>query len=115
MKALAALAALLLLGSNAMAADRLVKCQIGSDAKPDYQGTCLFQSDTGGSFALSNPKKDRPLYGKILVVSVYVVEPGVAEVRGLTSAGNNSRWGEAKRSSQDKACWVGEDFKICAW
>lgn len=27
----------------------------------------------------------------------------------------NSRWGEAKRSSQDKACWVGGDFKVCAW
>lgn len=35
-------------------------------------------------------------------------------VRGLTSEGINSRWGEAKRSKKDKSCWIGEDFKICA-
>ncbi len=114
MRTLIALVALFFaLGSNAMAADKLVKCQIGPDAHPDYKGMCQFYSEPG-SFALSSPHKDKPLYGKILVVNVYITEDG-AEVRGLTSRGNNSRWGEAKRSPQDKACWLGADFKVCAW
>jgi hypothetical protein len=48
------------------------------------------------------------------MISVSVVRPGVAEVRGLTKRGINSRWGEARRSKSNRACWVGEDFKICA-
>ncbi|WP_017295364.1 hypothetical protein [Geminocystis herdmanii] len=44
-----------------------------------------------------------------------IIKSGVAEVRGLTTAGINSRWGEARRSKSDKACWVGDDFTICAY
>ena len=54
------------------------------------------------------------LYGEILDVSVLIMAPGEAEVRGLTAHGINSRWGPAKRSAQDAACWVGADFRICA-
>ena len=54
------------------------------------------------------------LYGEILDVSVFIVAPGEAEVRGLTVHGINSRWGPAKRSTQDAACWMGADFRICA-
>lgn len=46
--------------------------------------------------------------------SVDIVETNQAEVRGLTSKGINSRWGEAKRSRKQPSCWVGEDFKVCA-
>jgi|WetSurMetagenome_2_1015567.scaffolds.fasta_scaffold12063_2 hypothetical protein len=116
-----AAALLLLIGSQATAADRTIKCQI--DAADDegktvtvYKGMCLFSAEEGGSFSLSNPaSKDKSLYGSILVVNVYVVSNGVAEVRGLTKDGINSRWGEAKRSPKTRACWVGTDFKVCAW
>ena len=40
--------------------------------------------------------------------------PGVAEVRGDPGR-INSRWGEARRSRRDRACWVGEDFSICVY
>jgi|WetSurMetagenome_2_1015567.scaffolds.fasta_scaffold00578_5 hypothetical protein len=112
---------LLLIGSQAMAADRTVKCRIDSANDEGktvavYKGKCLFSAEKGGSFSLSNPVSgNKPLYGSILMVNVYVVSNGVAEVRGLTKDGINSRWGEAKRSSKDKACWVGEDFSVCAW
>jgi hypothetical protein len=33
----------------------------------------------------------------------------------LTDEGINSRWGRAIRSRRDRACWVGEDFTICAY
>jgi hypothetical protein len=91
--------------STAIAADRKVKCQIDSHGEPSYKGTCLFLPDTNGSFSLENSTKDKPLTGAIRMVSVTIIEKGVAEVRGLTADGINSRWGEAKRSSKDKACW----------
>ncbi|MFI3157207.1 MAG: hypothetical protein QX199_13720 [Methylococcaceae bacterium] len=110
MKILITLLAAALLSSQAIA-DRVVKCQVNT-----YQGSCAFSPDTPkGSFSLANPDKDKPLTEDISMVSVTVIEPGVAEVSGLTAEGINSRWGEAKRSSKDKACWEGEDFKVCAW
>ena len=48
-------------------------------------------------------------------ITVNIIEKGVAEVRGLTTDGINSRWGEARRSKVDKACWLGSDFSICAY
>jgi len=50
----------------------------------------------------------------VVLISVTMISPGVAEVRGLTRAGINSRWGEARRSTQDRSCWTGSDFQICA-
>jgi hypothetical protein len=121
MKIFIAMAALLLMmASQAMAADKVVKCRIdgANDAGKTvalYKGKCLFSPEKGGSFSLSHPSsKDKPLYGSIIMVSVYI-EKGAAEVRGLTKDGINSRWGEAKRSSKDKACWTGSDFRVCAW
>jgi hypothetical protein len=109
------LTVLLLISGSTIAADRVVKCQIDSAGSPTYKGKCLFVPDTNGSFALLNPQKNKPLLIGITDVSVFIIEKGVAEVRGLTTDGINSRWGEAKRSTEDKACWVGEDFKVCAW
>lgn len=111
MKILITLLTAALLSSQALAADRVVKCQVNT-----YKGSCVFSPDMPkGSFSLANPDKDKPLNEGITLISVTVTEPGVAEVSGLTAEGINSRWGEAKRSSKDKACWEGEDFKVCAW
>lgn len=112
--------ALLAISSHAMAKDRIVKCQIDSNGESGkietiYKGSCLFIPDTKGSFGLANPVKDKPLTDTINMISVMMIEKGVAEVRGLTMDGINSRWGEAKRSTTDKACWEGVDFKVCAW
>lgn len=116
MNFLMTIATVLLLATNsAMAKDRLVKCQIDSGNQTIYKGQCAFIPDTKGSFGLANPDKKQPLTDTVSILSVYIIEKGVAEVRGLTADGINSRWGEAKRSATDKACWVGEDFKVCAW
>ncbi|HEX9050384.1 MAG TPA: hypothetical protein VF841_07640 [Anaeromyxobacter sp.] len=81
----------------------------------DLDGPCRFLPDgKGGSFSLSALDGQSPLFEDILVLSVDVVAPGKAEVRGLTSEGINSRWGEARRSKKDPACWTGSDFEICA-
>jgi hypothetical protein len=104
---------LILLTHNALAADKTAKCEIYSQDSLIYKGNCLFSPETGGSFTLSNINKGKVLVDSVTDLSVMVIEKGVAEVRGLTTNGNNSRWGEAKRSQKDKACWEGADFKIC--
>jgi len=82
--------------------------------KVEMSGACRFTREKGGSFALTSANRDKPLFGEILTVSVSIVSPDVAEVRGLTMRGNNSRWGAARRSPRDRACWEGSDFPICA-
>ncbi len=109
-----AIVLLALAPAAASAQERLVGCSIDSDGKRMFDGRCRYIPDQGGSFALAHANPNRPLYGRILSISVFIVSPGVAEVRGLTDAGNNSRWGEARRSRQDAACWVGSDFTVCA-
>jgi hypothetical protein len=100
--------------STASASNRVVKCQIDSNGSPSYKGQCLFGLDKGGSFSLQNVNKVSPIAG-VMIVSVYIEGKGIATVSDLTKDGLNSRWGEAQRSSKDKACWVGSDFKVCAW
>ncbi len=101
--------------ADAQGAPRTVACRIKSAGTPDYSGRCRFNPAGGGSFILEHTSEGRPLTGPILTVSVTIVSPDVAEVRGLTRAGINSRWGEARRSTGDRACWTGSDFQICAW
>jgi hypothetical protein len=101
-------------GGQAQSPGRLVQCHVEGSGKVEMSGTCRFTSEKDGSFALENVDRDKPLFGEISIVSVSIVSPGVAEVRGLTVRGNNSRWGEARRSPGDRACWQGSDFRICA-
>tara|TARA_Y100000815_G_scaffold274110_1_gene307212 strand:+ start:1055 stop:1525 length:471 start_codon:yes stop_codon:yes gene_type:complete len=93
---------------------RMVHCRITNDYGAKFDGQCLFQADSDGSFALSLPD-EKPLTDEITLIGVGITAPGKAEVRGLTTAGVNSRWGAATRSTEDPACWTGEDFEICAW
>ena len=79
----------------------------------EYLGDCLFYADRDGTFTIR--KSQGNILPSITVVSVYVLSPGVAEVRGLTVDGINSRWGPAKRSETDLACWTGSDFEVCAY
>ncbi|CCJ06386.1 hypothetical protein [Methylocystis sp. SC2] len=92
---------------------RPARCVIASNGAPAYNGACDFSAEDRGSFSIT-PAGKRAFNGAT-VVSVFVTSPGVAEVRGLTRDGINSRWGEAKRSKTDPACWVGDDFKICVY
>ena len=99
----------------AEAKSRLVDCRIESERKVQINGKCRFTPDEGGSFTLEHADPKRTVFfGEIMSVTVSVVSAGVAEVRGLTRQGINSRWGEARRMANDRACWQGSDFKICA-
>ena len=90
---------------------KMARCVI----KPNrYSGPCMFLAEKNGSFSVQ--MRDRsPLYPDVTVISVSITERGKAQVFGLTTFGNNSRWGEAVRSQDDPACWVGVDFEVCAY
>jgi hypothetical protein len=105
-------AALLLPAGVAVAKPRTARCDISSEEAP-YRGPCLFAAERGGSFSLT-PVGRRRFMGHVTLISVSLVGGGEAEVSGLTTSGINSRWGHARRSRRDQACWVGQDFTICA-
>jgi len=111
-KLLFALAPVLLFAATAAEA-RPARCVVTSAGSPTWRGPCDFLAERGGSFGI------RPYRGSfgdgISDISVSIISPGVAEVRGLTRDGINSRWGQARRSRRDAACWVGEDFSICVY
>ncbi len=94
-------------------AARPARCVI-TTADGVYKGRCDFSAEENGSFGIS-PLGREYFFGGINPISVYKTSAEIAEVRGLTKAGNNSRWGEAKRSKTDRACWQGTDFKICVY
>lgn len=111
--AIASLILGLILGHDAQA--REVRCAIYENRSLALDGPCNFEPDgRDGSFILSSLRRGGALVNDIVMISVTIVSLGVAEVRGLTRAGGNSRWGEARRSAQDRACWIGADFQICA-
>jgi hypothetical protein len=94
---------------------KIADCRIESGGMTEFAGKCRFMLDgDAGSFSLDRTDHQGPLYGRTLTVSVSVISPGIAEVFGLTDAGNNSHWGKAERSTRERACWIGSDFKICA-
>lgn len=108
------LSAILLMPQQKTAQAGEALCVIKGDSNQVvFSDKCIFKQFGGnGSFSLS--AKSGLIYGRE-VITVAIIESGVAEVRGLTTAGINSRWGEARRSKSDKACWVGDDFTICAY
>jgi hypothetical protein len=113
--ALTALALGAVTAPEGQASGRLVRCRIESGGRVEHSGQCRFIADADGSFSLENSHGDEPLFDDILDVSVSIVARDAAEVRGLTRWGNNSRWGEARRSASDRACWNGADFRVCAY
>lgn len=109
------------LSSVTSAKGRVVDCRISSldGAYVQFKGRCQFTPEPGGSFSLSDASGKAKFYSTISVVSVYLTGKDTADVSGLVldpaGGGHNSRWGEAKRSTKDRACWDGSDFQICAW
>lgn len=90
------------------------RCVVAEAGRTTFDGPCDFRQFGGdGSFTITSLKSN--LIAGRSVISVTIVSPGVAEVRGVTPAGINSRWGAAQRSNRDRACWLGDDFRICAY
>ncbi len=105
--------ALALAANAAFAAPRAARCVVGSSGSASWNGPCQFFAERGGSFTITPARGDFP--DGIGSISLSIIAPGRGEVRGLTSDGINSRWGPATRSTRDRACWIGEDFRICVY
>jgi hypothetical protein len=105
---------LALAAAPADAKPRKASCAVKSAGSAPYRGPCNFIPDEKGSFSIE-PIGRRAFAGGITSIGVWIVSPGVAEVRGLTRDGINSRWGEARRSRRDRACWTGSDFSVCVY
>lgn len=103
----------LTLSSTVYAKTKLANCFIQT-TDGTYKGKCKFYVEESGTFGLSNLQEGKVLLPNITDVHVYILEKGHAQVRGLTIDGINSMWGDATRSTKDKSCWIGSDFKICA-
>ena len=100
--------------SSAQAKQANATCEVWglNTMTPRFEGDCIFNQAGGdGSFSIESPSG---LIDGYSIISVTLVAPGQAEVRGLTADGINSRWGEAIRVDSDPACWAGGDFTICA-
>ncbi|WP_242411868.1 hypothetical protein A5482_010265 [Cyanobacterium sp. IPPAS B-1200] len=97
-----------------MAQAKEATCVIrGENNQVVFRDKCNFNQYGGnGSFWIE--AKSGLIYGRESI-SVYITSPGVAEVSGLTTGGISSRWGTARRSQSDRACWVGVGFTICAY
>ena len=121
MRSLFVLAALLVVAPlSAEAKGKMVDCAITSlpGNEVQFKGKCRFVPEAGGSFTLMDAAGKDRFYGEIGMVSVTLTGKDMAEVSGLVlgaGGGHNSRWGEARRSAADRACWDGTDFRICAW
>jgi hypothetical protein len=113
MKLMLAAAAFGLVFVSTPAAARPARCVVQSAGTPAWRGACNYIPDRGGSFAIAPMRGRFP--GGVGDISVSLVSQGTAEVRGLTRDGINSRWGEARRSRRDPACWIGEDFSVCVY
>jgi hypothetical protein len=110
-----ALALVAAIASEGQAREKVSRCRIESGGSLVVNGKCLFDGYPDGSFHLGNVDQNKSLFDEILLLNIVIVGQGIAEVRGLTRAGINSLWGEARRSSRDRACWYGADFRICAY
>lgn len=89
------------------------RCVIDSEG-PGYRGPCEYHVARGGTFTIT-PVRSNTFSGGATSITVFMTRPGVAEVRGLSESGINSRWGIARRSRRDSACWTGSDFNICVY
>ena len=95
------------------AAPKSATCQINEGGRQLYKGKCQFEAQGSGSFYISHPSFVQKVGVEGLMV--IVERKNQAVVQATRIGGGGSIWGEAIRSQTQKACWVGNNFKICAW
>lgn len=110
---MAGAAAAVLPGEAAQAEPRAARCVVEGRQTIPYDGPCLFETGRRGSFTIWRGG-GRSFIGHVTSVSLEVTRQGAGEVRGLVG-GVNTRWGGATRSKRDRACWIGADFRVCAY
>jgi hypothetical protein len=95
---------------------RVARCVVVVEGQSILDGPCEFRSeDRKGSFSLAAVNAQEWLMPYAGTISIWVTKPGMSEVFVVQE--RSSRWGKAKRSRTDRACWIGIEgsFKICAY
>lgn len=103
---------------TAQAATKIAQCSLDMGGEID-RGKCKFESFEGGSFIVSNPSSGRGFLSNtdFEAISVDVYAKGKADVMAVMKSGTRIHWGDAVRSTSDRACWYvidGADIEICA-
>jgi hypothetical protein len=99
----------------AFAGEKPAKCLVDAGYDAQYQGPCLFKGYGKGSFIISPRFQNGRFVDGISFLSVDIYAKNHANVRVMLEGGISSNWGDAIRSKTQPACWIGDDFKICAW
>ena len=95
--------------ASAKVARCAIKARVGQ-----LNGPCTVTARRGGSFTIE-PVRQRYLVGKFMSINVNVDRRGIGTVRAVSGRGYTARWGRAVRSKRDRACWIGQDFSVCAY
>ncbi len=95
---------------------RDARCRIYEGNRLSIDKICDFQPEgRNGSFSITGRGGRGEIMPGISFITISVIAPGIAEVRGLTRGGINSRWGEFRRSRRDRACWTDARTRICVY
>jgi hypothetical protein len=107
------MAILLSVAVPAIAQAKPATCKIESDGVTKYKGNCDFKPQSNGGFILSHPSFEKKIGHPSIEVEIDKYGKAIAyledEYYGYMD------WGIVTRSQKEKACWVGDSFKICAW
>ena len=107
------MAILLSIAVPAIAQAKPATCQIEDSGKTIYKGKCNFDPQGNGSFYISHASFAKKL--NFEGIMVWIESKDQAVVQATKLSGGASTWGEATRSQKEKACWVGDWFKVCTW
>ena len=107
------MAILLSIAVPAIAQAKPATCLLEEGGKTLYKGKCDFDPEGGGSFFISHPSFPKKLDFAGVMVRIENKDEAYARISKLE--GGSYMWGEVTRSQKDKACWVGNGFKICTW
>lgn len=103
---------------TAQAATKTAQCSLNIGGEVS-RGKCKFESFKGGSFIVSNPNGGRGFLSNtdFEAISVDVYAKGKADVMAVMKSGARAHWGDAVRSTSDRACWYvidGAEIEVCA-
>ena len=107
------MAILLSVAVPAIAQAKPATCLLEEDGKTLYKGKCDFDPQGNGSFFISHPSFAKKLNFAGVMVWIESKNEVYAQISKLE--GGSYMWGEVTRSQKDKACWVGNGFKIFTW
>ena len=96
---------------------RVAACAVGRGGNPEWRGIwrgrCAVQTLANGSLVFQASRSRFP--AGVQSISLTMTSPGVATVSSTGRDGGSIVWGEARQSADDRACWLGENIRVCAY